>query len=235
MNKKYLIGFDIGSSSIKVSIIDGQSGELASSGFSPKTEMKISSPDIGLAEQHPDEWWKHLIIAAKEALSKINDNNFEIEGIGISYQMHGLVMVDKDGEVLYPSIIWCDSRAVETGDNAFKDLGGDYCLSHCLNSPGNFTASKLKWVKDNLPDIYAKISKIMLPGDYIAYKLTNEICTTISGLSEGIFWDFKKEEIADYIFDYYGFSKDLIADIVPTFSIPGLRPNSLAASSVNLP
>ncbi|MCW8850652.1 MAG: FGGY family carbohydrate kinase, partial [Melioribacteraceae bacterium] len=161
MTNNYLIGFDIGSSSVKVSIIKSETGELVSSSFSPESEMKINSPSIGWAEQHPDDWWKHLLIAAKSAISKLPSSNYEISGIGISYQMHGLVMVDKEKNVLHPSIIWCDSRAVELGDNAFNELGKDYCLGNCLNSPGNFTASKLKWVKDNRPDIYEKIYKIM--------------------------------------------------------------------------
>ncbi len=219
--KKYLFGIDIGSSSVKVSIINSDSGDLVGSAFSPETEMKINSPQIGWAEQHPDDWWKHIVIATKKAIYNLPSNQYEILGIGIAYQMHGLVMVDKKNTVLYPSIIWCDSRAVEIGDNAFIALGEDYCLGNCLNSPGNFTASKLKWVKENRPDIYEKIYKIMLPGDYIAYKLSDEINTTVSGLSEGIFWDFKKNQLADYVFDHYSIEKSFIPAIVPTFSIQG--------------
>ncbi|MCB9208654.1 MAG: carbohydrate kinase [Ignavibacteriales bacterium] len=233
MNKKYLAGFDIGSSSVKVSIINSENGELVSSAFSPETEMKINAPNVGWAEQHPDEWWRNLVIAVKQALSKIKENNYTIAAIGISYQMHGLVMIDKNGHVLHPSIIWCDSRAVDLGDKAFNELGKDYCLGNCLNSPGNFTASKIKWVKENRPDIYKKIYKIMLPGDYIAYKLTNEVNTTISGLSEGIFWDFNKNDIADYVFDYYQIEKEFIPDILPTFSIQG-KLTDLAANELGL-
>ncbi|MCB0731861.1 MAG: carbohydrate kinase [Ignavibacteriae bacterium] len=233
MNKKYLAGFDIGSSSVKVSIINSENGELVSSAFSPETEMKINAPNVGWAEQHPDEWWRNLVIAVKQALSKIKENNYTIAAIGISYQMHGLVMIDKNGHVLHPSIIWCDSRAVDLGDKAFKELGKDYCLGNCLNSPGNFTASKIKWVKENRPDIYKKIYKIMLPGDYIAYKLTNEVNTTISGLSEGIFWDFNKNDLADYVFDYYQIKKEFIPDILPTFSIQG-KLTDLAANELGL-
>ena len=160
------------------SLINADTGELISSAFSPEQEMKIDSPIKGWAEQNPETWWQHVVIATKKMLSKITIGPYEIIGIGISYQMHGLVIVDKDGKVLYPSIIWCDSRAVDIGNDAFNHPGEDYCLSHCLNSPGNFTASKLKWVKDNLPEIYPKIYKFMLPGDYIAFKLSDEICIT---------------------------------------------------------
>ena len=161
MTKNYLMGFDIGSSSVKVSIINSENGELISSAFSPETEMKISSPNIGWAEQHPDDWWNHLVIANKNAISKLPNSNYEISGIGISYQMHGLVMVDIDKNVLHPSIIWCDSRAVDIGNKAIEDLGDNYCLGSCLNSPGNFTASKLKWVKENRPELFEKIYKII--------------------------------------------------------------------------
>ena len=155
--------------------------------------------------------------------------SIEIAGIGISYQMHGLVMVDKNHNVLYPSIIWCDSRAVEIGNKAFSDLGSAYCLDSCLNSPGNFTASKLKWVKDARPDIYSKIYKVMLPGDYVAMKLSGEIRTTISGLSEGIFWDFKKKTIAEKLLEYYGFDESVMAEVVPTFGMQGSLQSTAAA------
>ncbi|MGA7160840.1 MAG: FGGY family carbohydrate kinase [Bacteroidota bacterium] len=219
--QKLFLGYDIGSSSIKASFIDADTGELVISGNSPDTEMKIDSPQPGWAEQHPDTWWQHVVTATKKLLTKVNAGSIEIAGIGISYQMHGLVMVGKNREVLYPSIIWCDSRAVETGNKAFTDMGKDRCLRNYLNSPGNFTASKLKWVKENNPGVYSKIAKIMLPGDYIALKLTDEICTTITGLSEGIFWDFEKKELADELLRYYGIDKGMIADIVPTFGAQG--------------
>jgi len=221
MKQKLLLGFDIGSSSIKASLINADTGELVSSANSPEQEMKINSPHPDWAEQHPDTWWLHVVSATKKMFSKGSLDDYEILGIGISYQMHGLVLVDKNQEVLRPSIIWCDSRAVEIGDKAFSDLGSDYCLTNCLNSPGNFTASKLKWVKDNEPEIYSRIYKIMLPGDFIAMKLTGEIHTTISGLSEGIFWNFTEKNISDEVIDYYGLDKKLLADTVPTFGKQG--------------
>jgi xylulokinase len=236
MSKKLLLGYDIGSSSIKASLLDADTGELVASAVSPGQEMKIDSPQKGWAEQHPELWWKHVVLATKKMLADIsqqkeNDHlkSFEIIGIGISYQMHGLVLVNKQKEVLYPSIIWCDSRAVEIGDKAFSDLGEGYCLSNFLNSPGNFTASKLKWVKDNRPDLYSQIFKIMLPGDYIAMKLTEKVCTTVSGLSEGIFWDFKKSSISDKIINYYGFDTNMLAEVVPTFGTQGTLTSKAAA------
>jgi len=221
MVKKLLLGYDIGSSSIKASLINAETGELAASASSPEIEMKIDSPQAGWAEQHPETWWQHVIISTKKMLDKISAEAYEILGIGISYQMHGLVIVNKNREVIHPSIIWCDSRAVEIGKKAFSDLGSEYCLGSCLNSPGNFTASKLKWVKDNKPELYSQIYKMMLPGDYIALKLTNEIITTISGLSEGILWDFKERKIAEDLINYYGLNKNFIPDLVPTFGNQG--------------
>ncbi|MFC2084278.1 xylulokinase [Bacteroidota bacterium] len=221
MRKKYLLGYDIGSSSIKASILDAQTGAAIAVAQSPSVEMKINSPQLGWAEQDPETWWDNLKKATQKILNNINSGSYEIASIGISYQMHGLVLVDNNYKVIYPSIIWCDSRAVGIGEKAFNDLGKEHCLSHFLNSPGNFTLSKLKWVKDNLPDIFKCVYKIMLPGDYIAMKITNEIKTTISGLSEGIFWDFKKNELSNELLDYFEIDKNLISDLTPTFGEQG--------------
>jgi xylulokinase len=166
-------------------------------------------------------WWENLKLAILEAKSLAGIAGTEIVAIGISYQMHGLVVVDRQQKVLRPSIIWCDSRATEIGNLAFNEIGNELCLDSLLNSPGNFTASKLKWVKENEPAVYEKIDKIMLPGDYIAMRLTGEIRTTASGLSEGMFWDFRKNQVSELVLDYYGFSKELIPDLVDTFGIQG--------------
>ncbi|MGC8802286.1 MAG: xylulokinase, partial [Bacteroidales bacterium] len=217
----YLLGYDIGSSSIKASLIDAEKGTTLASSFYPKTEMAMIAEKPGWAEQHPEEWWKNVKQVTQEILHVARVSSADIKGIGISYQMHGLVLVDKNRKVLRPSIIWCDSRAVPYGEKAFEDIGSEKCLSHLLNSPGNFTAAKLKWVKENEPDIFRQIYKIMLPGDYIAMRLTDRICTTASGLSEGILWDFSNNSLATFLMEYFGFSPDIIPEIVPTFSVQG--------------
>lgn len=224
-----LLGIDLGSSSVKVSVIDGGKGRTISAASYPPSEMEISAPLPGWAEQDPEQWWKNFTLALTACLKPLGPKRKSIGAIGISYQMHGLVMVDKERKVLRPSIIWCDSRAVETGERAFDRLGKDFCLHHLLNSPGNFTASKLAWVKENEPDIYRQIYKIMLPGDYLAMRLTNEIKTTISGLSEGIFWDFMRSEVSQELLDYYGISHDLLADALPSFSLQGELTAEVAA------
>jgi xylulokinase len=195
--------------------------------------MQISSPQTGWAEQNPELWWEHSKAAVNQVLTESQINNEFILGIGISYQMHGLVIVDKHQNVLRPSIIWCDSRAVEIGDHAFTQLGERYCLTHLLNSPGNFTASKLKWVKDHEPAIYSRVSKAMLPGDYLAMKLTGTIATTISGLSEGMMWDHVEGGIPTGLFDFYAIDKSMVADVVPTFIIQG-QVSATAASETGL-
>ena len=205
----FLLGYDIGSSSIKVALVNAENGEKVAVVQKPSSEMAILAPENGWAEQHPDTWWRHLCHATKQVLQENGVKGEEIKAIGIAYQMHGLVMVDKDGNVVRPSIIWCDSRAVEVGQKAFDALGHERCLRHVLNSPGNFTASKLKWVKDHEPEIYADCAKIMLPGDYIAFKLSGDIQTTATGLSEGVLWDFEQNHPAKMILDQYGFERSL--------------------------
>lgn len=233
MIKSLLLGYDIGSSSIKASLINADTGELVASANSPETEMKIDSPNAGWAEQHPETWWQHVVTSTKKILNQLNDKSYEVMGIGISYQMHGLVMVDKNHEVVYPSIIWCDSRAIQIGNSAFNELGKNHCLENYLNSPGNFTASKLKWIKENKPEVYGSISKVMLPGDYIAMKLTGDVTTTITGLSEGVFWNFNAMKTADDLMDYYSLDKKMLADIVPTFGMQG-KLTEKAASELGL-
>lgn len=225
----YLLGYDIGSSSVKASLVNVETGKCAASAFFPKTEAPILAVKQGWAEQDPQSWWENLKLATQAVLTTSGAKAEEIKAIGISYQMHGLVCVDKNQQVLRPSIIWCDSRAVPYGQKAFQELGEAQCLSHLLNSPGNFTASKLAWVKENEPDVYAKIYKVMLPGDYIAMRLTGEICTTVSGLSEGMFWDFKENKVADFLLNYYGIDASLLADIRPTFAEQGKVTEKVAA------
>tara|TARA_R110000868_G_scaffold165090_3_gene398035 strand:- start:334 stop:1818 length:1485 start_codon:yes stop_codon:yes gene_type:complete len=215
----YHLGLDIGSSSIKAALVEVESGKSIGVVQEPKEEMSMHAPKNGWAEQKPNDWWLHICNAITSLKKQYNISRTQIKGIGIAYQMHGLVVVDKAGNPLRKSIIWCDSRAVEIGHKAFDVLGQEKCASHLLNSPANFTASKLKWVKENEPDIYSKIHKFMLPGDYIAYKFSNVINTTISGLSEGVFWDFKNNNLANFLLEHYGIDKALVPDIIDTFGV----------------
>ncbi|MBQ9653236.1 MAG: carbohydrate kinase [Bacteroidales bacterium] len=226
----YLLGYDIGSSSVKASLVDAQSGKCVASAFYPKQEAPIISKKAGWAEQDPSMWMGNLRLATEDVLHQLGeiiphraqlDLADAVAAIGISYQMHGLVCVDKDLNVLRPSIIWCDSRAVPYGQKAFETLGKDWCLPHLLNSPGNFTAAKLAWVKENEPELYSRIWKIMLPGDYIAMRLTGSVCSTVSGLSEGIFWDFQADKPSAELLNYFGFDASVLPQVKPTFGIQG--------------
>ncbi len=225
----FLLGCDLGSSSVKASIVEVETGLTVGSDFFPKEEAPIKAVRPGWAEQNPEDWWTYMKQAICGAISKAGISGEDIKAIGISYQMHGLVVVDEAKKVLRPSIIWCDSRAVQYGEQAFASIGDEKCLSHLLNSPGNFTAAKLAWIKENEPAVYKSIHKIMLPGDYIAMRMTGDIVTTISGLSEGIFWDFKENRISEDLLSYFGFGKELIADIRPTFGLQGELLPSIAA------
>lgn len=221
-----LLGIDIGTSSIKVSVVDSQTQQCAVSAQYPETESEIKSLQPGWAEQSPEMWWHNVQQAIHRIKDKINLN--DIGAIGIAYQMHGLVVVDKDQNPLRDSIIWCDSRAVPYGDKAFEKIGEQKSLSHLLNSPGNFTAAKLAWVKDNEPQVYEKIDKIMLPGDYIAMKLTGSVTTSSSALSEGIFWDFKEEHLSDDVIDYFHFDKSFFPTVKPVFAEHGVLQKSVS-------
>jgi xylulokinase len=228
-----LLGYDVGSSSIKATLMDSGTGKALASATSPDKELEIIAKKAGWAEQEPETWWEHVKRATAKIKEKAAFDPADIKAIGISYQMHGLVCVDKNQRVLRPSIIWCDSRAVQIGQKAAQDIGAAKCLRRLFNLPGNFTASKLKWVKDNEPKLYSKIHKIMLPGDYVAMRMTDQIVTTPSGLSEGIMWDFAADATAKFVLDNYGISTDLIADTVPTFSVQG-ELTATAASELGL-
>ncbi|WP_305383777.1 xylulokinase [uncultured Duncaniella sp.] len=229
----YLLGYHIGSSSVKASLVNVETGKTVASDFYPRTEAEIIAVKPGWAEQRPQQWWDSLKHATESILASSKADPKDIKAIGISYQMHGLVMVDKNKVPLRPAIIWCDSRGVPYGEKAFNELGEEKCLSHILNSPGNFTATKLAWVKENEPQVFEKIDKIMLPGDYIAMRLTDRICTTVSGLSEMMLWDFKENKVAGFLMDYLGFDGSIIPEIVPTFSIQG-RVTAEAAAELGL-
>lgn len=229
-----LLGYDIGSSSVKAALVDAQSGKCIASAYSPKQEAPIMAARPGWAEQDPLAWWQYLKAATAEVLDAAGDRAAAVGAIGISYQMHGLVCVDKDLNPLRNSIIWCDSRAVDYGQGAFEKIGPQECLSHTLNSPGNFTAAKLAWVKENEPQLYERIYKILLPGDWIAARLTGEAKTTISGLSEGVLWDFAESKPADLVVNALNLDKNLLADICPTFGEQG-RLSAAAAAELALP
>ncbi|NDV67972.1 xylulokinase [Dysgonomonas sp. 25] len=217
----YLLGYDIGSSSVKVCLVEAESGKIVASDFYPKQEMEIIALKPGWAEQNPSDWWENLKKAHQSVMQQSGVRGEDIKAIGITWQMHGLVLVDKDKNVLRPSIIWCDSRAVPYGEKAFEAIGEERSLSHLLNSPGNFTASKLAWVKEHEPHIYEKIDKLMLPGDYIAMKLSDEIVMTIEGLSEGIFWDFQTKSLSNDILAHYGIPESFFPEIKPIFGYQG--------------
>ena len=217
----YYIGYDIGSSSVKVALVEAATGEKIVALHEPQDEMAIIAYHKDWAEQDPEIWWELICVGTKRAIKEANIDASKITGVGISYQMHGLVVVDKEGNSLRNSIIWCDSRAIEIGDKAFAEIGERECAEHLLNSPGNFTSSKLKWVKENEPEIYNKIYKYMLPGDFIAYKLTGAMTTTKNGLSEGMLWDYKENKVANWLLDYYGIDQSLTPTIVENFTNQG--------------
>ncbi|HMW71144.1 MAG TPA: FGGY family carbohydrate kinase [Cellvibrionaceae bacterium] len=230
----HFLGIDVGSSSVKLSILDGESGKAVASTTYPESELAINSPEPGWAEQDPETWWHCIAQGCAVLFNKPGVDPKRIGAIGISYQMHGLVLVDKQQNILRPSIIWCDSRAVEIGNKALVDIGADYCFGHLLNSPGNFTAAKLRWVQENEPSVFARIHKIMLPGDFIAMKLSGEITTTASGLSEGTLWDFEQHTVAKQLLAHWNIDAQLLPDICPSIGVQ-VKVNAQAAQLLGIP
>jgi xylulokinase len=225
-----LLGIDVGTSSIKVSVVDAQTQQCIASAQYPETEAEIISHQSGWAEQSPETWWQYTQQAILNANASDTYNAKDIAAIGIAYQMHGLVVIDKDQNALRDSIIWCDSRAVPYGEKAFNAIGAENCLSCLLNSPGNFTAAKLAWVKENEPELFNKINKIMLPGDFIAMKLTGNVTTSASALSEGIFWDFKKDDLSKEVMQYFGYDTEIVPSIQNVFSVHGELKENISES-----
>lgn len=230
----YLLGYDIGSSSVKAALVHLGTGQTQAFSHYPDTEMPIHAPQSGWAEQHPEDWWTAVIHVTQRLLQQTGVRGLQIQAIGLAYQMHGLVLLDKQSQVLRPAIIWCDSRAVSIGERALKELGTDYCMGHCFNSPGNFTASKLRWVQEHEPAVFDQIHHFMLPGDYIAYRMTGEIGTTITGLSEGILWDFKSHTPAYRLLSHYGIPESMLPPLMPVFGEQG-RLTQAAADCLGLP
>ncbi len=224
-----LLGIDLGTSAIKVAVIDAATGVCVAAAQYPATEMPITALHTGWAEQAPEQWWEHTQTAILKLCASGAFDPAAIAAIGIAYQMHGLVLLDKDRKVLRDAIIWCDSRAVEIGAQAFEQIGPEKCLTQLLNSPGNFTAAKLAWVKAHEPAIYAQVDKVLLPGDYLALQLTGEVCTTIAAMSEGVFWDFARHSLSADLLEYYGFDRSLIPEVKPVFGEHGLLQSTLAA------
>ncbi len=225
-----LLGYDVGSSFVRATLLDSGTGARLASATFPGEEMKIISRQYGWAEQDPRMWWENIVLCTRELVSR---TNLVVDAIGVSAQMHGLVCVDSEKRAVRPCITWADSRAVPYGNRAFEDLGHDKCLSHILNSPGNFTISKLAWVKDNEPETYYKTDKVLLPADYVVMKLTGEVSTTVEGLSEGMLWDFSEKRPAQFLFDYFGLDARLVPPIVPIFGEQG-RLSAEAASVLGL-
>lgn len=230
----YTIGYDIGSSSVKAALVEVATGKVLARVTAPATEMGMAVPSPGWAEQNPEDWYRYVVEATQDILARTQVQREDIKAVGIGYQMHGLVLVDAAHEVVRPSIIWCDGRAVDTGEQAFRGIGPATCLGHCLNSPGNFTAAKLKWVAENEPDNYARAAYAMLPGDYLALRLTGEVNTTVTGLSEGVFWDFSENKLAGLVLEEMGIDADKIPPVVPAVGRQGVLKAS-AAAELGLP
>ena len=177
---KAYIGIDLGTSGTKTVLFDREGNALASATI----EYPLYQPQNGYAEQDPDDWWNAAAGTIKMVLEKSGVARADVKGIGISGQMHGLVMLDKDGKVIRRSIIWCDQRTAKECVEITEKVGAKRLIEITANPAlTGFTASKILWVRNNEPENYARCAKILLPKDYVRYKLTGEFATEVSDAS----------------------------------------------------
>jgi xylulokinase len=176
----FLLGIDLGTSATKTVLFDRELKIIASA----SSEYPLSQPQNGWAEQNPEDWWNAAVETIGAVLNKSGAGSDNITAIGISGQMHGLVMLDENGNVLRPSIIWCDQRTGEECVDITCRVGAERLVGITANPAlTGFTASKIMWVKKHQPDIYSKCRHILLPKDYLRYKLTGDFATDVSDAS----------------------------------------------------
>lgn len=197
----YLLGIDIGTSGTKT-VLFNEMGDTIASAIG---EYPLYQPHIGWAEQEPEDWWQATVDTIKQVLDTSGVNPADIKGIGLSGQMHGMVLLNKEGNVLRSSIIWCDQRTQEECHKITEIIGKERLIEITANPAlTGFTASKVMWVKNHQPDIFEKIYKILLPKDYIRYKLTGEFATEVSDASGMQFLDVPKRTWSGEILNKLG-------------------------------
>lgn len=214
----YLLGIDIGTSGTKTVLFDEAGNTIASA----LGEYPLYQPNVGWAEQDPEDWWKATFSTIKAVLGKSGVNPSDVKGVGLSGQMHGAVLLDKDNQVLRKAIIWCDQRSSAECDQITSIIGKERLIEITANPAlTGFTASKVMWVKNNEPEIFEKVKKILLPKDYIRFKLTGEFATEVSDASGMQFMDIPKRKWSSEVLDKLGIDKGLLGDVYESQEVSG--------------
>lgn len=211
----YYIGVDLGTSALKLVMMDSK-GELVKS---VSKEYPLYFPHSGWSEQNPTDWF----LAVKEGLKEISEGAAEkIAGISFGGQMHGLVILDKDDNVLRPAILWNDNRSTKETDYLNNVIGKEKLSELTANIAfAGFTAPKILWVKNNEPEIFEKISKIMLPKDYISYMLSGSFCTDYSDASGMLLLDVKNKKWSQEMIKICSISEDMLPKLYESYEVVG--------------
>jgi xylulokinase len=226
----FLLGLDIGTSGVKALIMDEKAEKITTS----TVEYPLKTPKVNWAEQEPTDWWNGTVEAIKQVINKSSVDPKGIKGIGLSGQMHGLVALDKEYKVLRPAILWCDQRTGKQCQYITEKIGAERLID-LVSNPAltGFTAGKLIWVRENEPEIYEKIYKILLPKDYIRFRLTGEFATEVSDASGTLFLDVKKRKWSDELLDELDIDKDILPECFESSVVSG-KVNTKASKETGL-
>ncbi|HOD80027.1 MAG TPA: xylulokinase [Phycisphaerae bacterium] len=215
----YYLGIDIGTSGTKALVMDARAKVLATA----TGEHAISAPRPGWSEQDPANWWQATVRAVRQAIAKAGVDGRQVAGIGLSGQMHGLVILDRGGKVLRPSIIWNDQRTAREAAEIEAAVGGKKKLIALVGNVAqtSFTLTKLLWVRRNEPKIYDKIAHMLLPKDYIRLRLTGEFVGDVSDMSGTLILDQKKRNWSKKIISTFQLDQRILPPVVESHEITG--------------
>lgn len=222
----YLIGIDLGTSGVKTVLFDESGKPVASS----TVEYPLYQPNLGWAEQDPEDWWKGTCESINNVMLKSGVNKQDVKGVGLSGQMHGAVLLDKNDKVLRKAIIWCDQRSAAECDQITQLVGKERLIEITANPAlTGFTASKVMWVKNNEPQIFEKIAKILLPKDYIRLRLTGEYATEVSDASGMQFMNIAQRKWSSEVLGKLEISESMLGKMYESQEVTGKVTASAAA------
>ena len=226
----YYIGLDLGTSALKLLLMSGQ-GEICKI---ISKEYPISFPKPGWSEQNPVDWWNAAVDGIRELVRDVVDKN-QIKGISFGGQMHGLVVLDKDDHVIRPAILWNDGRTAEECKYLNEVVGTEKLSQYTANIAfAGFTAPKILWMQKHEPENFRKIHKIMLPKDYLAYRLSGVFCTDVSDASGMLLFDVEHKCWSEEMLNICGIKREQVADIYESYEAVGtITPE--AAGELGLP